>query len=548
MAKEELIGSKNRDLVLRTAGRISVLIGDKYYPLNFDEGSTSSSKDDNTNDSNSVNSIVSAESIDGYLNNDIQYPGDNKMIVLSNGDIYTTLNGEYKKLFSPTSAQEINSFNKVISFLANPGFRMQYQTLIANLNANFLNGKRDVDFVQNSNNIKLRNLVVDSISSSDGKFYYKNGVFSMGNTEDTQTNKEYISDKISIGPGITITKIEELESFKYIPYDNTVVNDLFSLEGDFNYSDISQLISFANSTNTIDTSSYTADEVIDLYNKLSSYIYFKLNNSSLWEKYQDIKNKYCDIDSLPFNKSCYKLYITSSDGISIYDQFDAVVKYVEYEKDGVTTDNTCEIDDTYTKKEVSTNIKCCVTQIGDGYICVTTNFESNLYKYGLENTYSENISTNNYNNVITFKSYDYGENYDCYTDKSININNICFKNNYIGDISGLTYLNNILAGYGIYIVEDCYLINPKIHNEFRIIDNSSEQTIDVTLYKYFSLLDSGNVLFSGQLINGLEVNIYANKECTIYTGDATFILQSNTYNTFRCVPISQSELKWIKTN
>jgi hypothetical protein len=543
MAKEELIGSKNRDLVLRTAGRVSVLIGDKYYSLNFGEESTSSSKDDDTNNSNSVNSVISTESIDGYLNNDIQYPGDNKMIVLSNGDVYVTLNGEYKKLFSPTGAQNINSFNNVISFLANPGFRMQYQTLIANLNANFLNGKRDVDFVQNSNNIKLRNLVVDSISSSDGKFYYKNGVFSMNNTENTETNKEYISDKISIGPGITITKIEELESFKYIPYDNTVVNDLFSIEGDFNYSDISQLISFANSTNTIDTSSYTADEVIDLYNKLSNYIYFKLNDSSLWDKYQDIKNKYCDIDSLPFNKSCYKLYITSSDGISIYDQFDAVVKYVEYEKDGVITDNTCEIDDTYTKKEVSTNIKCCVTQIGDGYICVTTNFESNLYKYGSESTYSENISTNNYNNVITFKTYDYGENYDCYTDKSININNICFKNNYIGDINGLTYLNNTLDGYGIYIVEDCYLINPKIHNEFRIIDNSSEQTIDVTLYKYFSLLDSGNVLFSGELINGLEVNIYANKQCSVYTGDATFILQSNTYNTFRCVPISQSELK-----
>lgn len=548
MAKEELIGSKNRDLVLRTAGRVSILIGDKYYPLNFGEESTSSSKDDNTNNSNSVNSVVSAESIDGYLNNDIQYPGDGKIIVLSNGDVYVTLNGGYKKLFSPTGAQEINSFNKVISFLANPGFRMQYQTLIANLNANFLNGKRDVDFIQNSNNIKLRNLVVDSISSSDGKFYYKNGVFSMGNTEDIEANKEYISDKISIGPGVTITKIEELESFKYIPYDNTVVNDLFSLEGDFNYSDMSQLISFANSTNTIDTSSYTADEVMDLYNKLSNYIYFKLNDSSLWEKYQDIKNKYCDIDSLPFNKSCYKLYITSSDGISIYDQFDAVVKYVEYEKGGVTTDNTCEIDDTYVKKEVSKNIKCCVTQIGDGYICVTTNFESNLYKYGLENTYSENISTNNYNNVITFKSYDYGENYDCYTEKSININNICFKNNYIGDISGLIYLNNILDGYGIYIVEDCYLINPKIYNEFRIVDNSSEQTIDVTLYKYFSLLGSGNVLFSGELINGLEVNIYANKECTVYTSDATFILQSNTYNTFRCVPISQSELKWIKTN
>lgn len=548
MAKEELIGSKNRDLVLRTAGRVSVLIGDKYYSLNFGEESTSSSKDDDTNNSNSVNSVVSTESIDGYLNNDIQYPGDNKIIVLSNGDVYVTLNGEYKKLFSPTGAQNINSFNNVISFLANPGFRMQYQTLIANLNANFLNGKRDIDFVQNSNNIKLRNLVVDSISSSDGKFYYKNGVFSMNNTENTETNKEYISDKISIGPGVTITKIEELESFKYIPYDNTVVNDLFSLEGDFNYSDISQLVSFANSTNTIDTSSYTADEVIDLYNKLSNYIYFKLNDSSLWEKYQDIKNKYCDIDSLPFNKSCYKLYITSSDGISIYDQFDAVVKYVEYEKDGATTDNTCEIDDTYTKKEVSTNIKCCVTQIGDGYICVTTNFESNLYKYGSEFTYSENISTNKYNNTITFKTYDYGENYNCYTDKSININNICFKNNYIGDISGLTYLNNTLDGYGIYIVEDCYLINPKIHNEFRIIDNSSERTIDVTLYKYFSLLDSGNVLFSGGLINGLEVNIYANKQCNVYTGDATFILQSNTYNTFRCVPISQSELKWIKTN
>ena len=548
MAKEELIGSKNRDLVLRTAGRVSILIGDKYYPLNFGEESTSSSEDDNTNDSNSVNSVISAESIDGYLNNNIQYPGDGKMIVLSNGDVYVTLNGGYKKLFSSTGAQDISSFNKVISFLANPGFRMQYQTLIANLNANFLNGKRDVDFVQNSNNIKLRNLVVDSISSSDGKFYYKNGVFSMGNTEGTQVDKEYISDKISIGPGITITKIEELESFKYIPYDNTVVDDLFSLEGDFNYSNISQLISFANSSNTIDTSSYTTDEVIDLYNKLSNYIYFKLSDSSLWDNYQDVKNKYCDIDSLPFNKSCYKLYITSSDGISIYDQFDAVVKYVEYEKDGVTTDNTCEIDDTYTKKEVSTNIKCCVTQIGDGYICVTTNFESNLYKYGLESTYSENISTNNYNNVITFKSYDYGENYGCYTEKSININNICFKNNYIGDISGLTYLNNTLDGYGIYIVEDCYLINPKIHNEFRIIDNSSEQTIDVTLYKYFSLLDSGNVLFSGELINGLEVNIYANKECTVYTGDTTFILQSNTYNTFRCVPISQSELKWIKTN
>ena len=74
MAKEELIGSKNRDLVLRTAGRVSILIGDKYYPLNFSGESTSSSEDDNTNDSNSVNSVISAESIDGYLNNDIQYP------------------------------------------------------------------------------------------------------------------------------------------------------------------------------------------------------------------------------------------------------------------------------------------------------------------------------------------------------------------------------------------------------------------------------------------------------------------------------------------
>ena len=540
MAKEEFIGSKNRDLVFRTAGRVSILIGDKYYPLNFDNTDNTDKEYDNTSEGSYNSSVIITDSINSYLNGSIPYPGDNYLIFSSSGDVYRTLNKEYYPYYISTKPVDINSFDKTISFLGSPAFKVSRPLLINNLNAQLLNGKKDSDFILKSDNLSFENIIVNSIKSKDGKFSYINGVLTV--PESNTVEKNYISNKISIGLGLPVVSIKELDTFKYIPYDNTIIEDLFSLDS-FDYKQASQLVSFANSDNSIDSSSMNTDEIIDLYEELSSFIYLKKTSSDIWNNYPDIKNKYCDINLLPYNKSCYKLTVESTKGLSLYDELDITMTYDIYKKGDIISDDACNIDDTYIKETITDKGKCCITQIGDGYVCVVTNLESNLYKYGEESVYNIDTSVGN----ITYKMYDYGENYECYTNKIINFNNNS-SNGYIGDLTGLEYIGNILSCFGLYIKDDCYLINPKIYKEFKIINNIDAQDIDISTCNDFTFLDDGVVSVKGVMINGLEVNIYSTKSCYVKFDEVSFEMQPESYNTFRCVPISETELKWIKTN
>ena len=87
--RDEVIGNSKRGLVLKTAGSIRVLVGDKYYNLDF--RNEESKEDEDESDSVESNFIIS-DSIDDYISGKLSYPGDNKIIFTFNGSIYYTKN------------------------------------------------------------------------------------------------------------------------------------------------------------------------------------------------------------------------------------------------------------------------------------------------------------------------------------------------------------------------------------------------------------------------------------------------------------------------
>lgn len=163
MSGDEFIGNSRRNLVLKTAGSIRVLVGDRYYDLDF--RNENSDKSDDTRTPSSETGEVNA-------------------YARSLPSIYETT--REKEVLS----EESNNNIELPYSITTDGTVIANSTkMVSNLNAQFLNGNTDSDFIKKDRIQKFNRVIFDSISSSDGNFYYKNGKFSLR----TKNEFEYMS-------------------------------------------------------------------------------------------------------------------------------------------------------------------------------------------------------------------------------------------------------------------------------------------------------------------------------------------------------------------
>lgn len=181
--RDELIGNSRRNLVIKTAGIIRVLVGDKYYDLDF---RSEKEEQDDKNDEITSNFIIS-ESIKQYESGKINFPGNNKIIFTLDGGIYYTRDGEYNKYQTHVD----NNVNIDMPFTVTTSGKVvaNNNSMVSNLNAQYLDGKKASNFIEKSNIQTFNKVVFNELVSSDGSFYYKDGVFSF----DTRNKFEYIS-------------------------------------------------------------------------------------------------------------------------------------------------------------------------------------------------------------------------------------------------------------------------------------------------------------------------------------------------------------------
>ena len=227
----ELIGNSRRDLVLKTAGSIKVLVGDKYYNLNF---RSEEQEQEDKNEKVTSNFIVTSN-INDYENGVLDFPGDGKVIFTLDGNIYYTKNYKYNKYNATSSVTSSSSkdFESTVNFNGSLPFTVKTGELIQNLNAQYLNGKKDTDFLTDNSNPVFNDIKFNNLYSIDGGIKYEDGKFVFNKSE-----YEYISNTIKIG-NTEIIDIKELQYSKIIPYKNTlfveIIDALYDLGLRFSY-------------------------------------------------------------------------------------------------------------------------------------------------------------------------------------------------------------------------------------------------------------------------------------------------------------------------
>lgn len=173
MQRDELIGNSKRNLVIKTAGIIRVLVGDKYYDLDF---RSKKEEQEDKNEEVTSNFIIS-ESIKPFESGKEEFPGNNKVIFTLDGDIYYTKEGNYIKY---QTAVDSGNNNQKSPFIVTSSGNIVAESgkMVSNLNSQFLDGKQASDFIEKSNIQTFNKVVFNELVSSDGSFYYKDGVFS----------------------------------------------------------------------------------------------------------------------------------------------------------------------------------------------------------------------------------------------------------------------------------------------------------------------------------------------------------------------------------
>ena len=245
---DEVIGHSKKNLVLKTSGNIRVLVGDKYYNLNFrdeDEKEKTEEEDDKTslesNDEYNYNDIIIVDNISEF-GSSRSYPGDKKIIFTLDGNIYYTLNNSYNKYLDkapvPIASSTAINFNQPLKLKGSPAIDISDTSLIRNLNAEYLNGKKDYEFIEHGGNAKINSLTVDSIFSSDGKFSYYNGKFNIPQSDD--------EEDLSCNQ---ILEISEIECSKLNYYSNDIYDDVCEILSRDNLDTIENISKFLEPAN-----------------------------------------------------------------------------------------------------------------------------------------------------------------------------------------------------------------------------------------------------------------------------------------------------------
>ena len=274
-------------------------------------------------------------------------------------------------------------------------------------------------------------------------------------------------------------------------------------------------------------------------------------------------------------KSSFVLQVDNVDCLKIYDEFEMYIS-------DLYNDNI--------------KINCVVTKIdkSNKKVSITTNYESYIYK-----------NSQKYDNIFHNDGYDYV--YDVYESDYTNENLIEIKDNYIsygeniiGNLSGEEIPEvGKLDGYGVLLKNNSYLINSNIYtsnintsniiccdilnsqftnsditasniknsfcnnidvnnskiinceiiNNIHFLELFEDYNIDVEMYKDYSIKsNSKKIILPDSNVSGIVVNIYFIDDSIININGIDENELSNTYISYKNIPISKDIYKWIKIN
>lgn len=199
-------------MVLNTLGRLYVKVQDRYYEIDFRN---------QTNGSDSTSDVIAISS-DTDVNN-LNYPGDDKLIISEDGRIWITKNGEFKSIELKINQDELVVNNITVNSqltlnsadIENPPIVINSPILIKNLNAEFLNDRKGDEY-----GVKAKSEIITGTWQFKNMFvtnniYSKTGSMNLDfNNNSIQVSELTVTDKVTLPPGV-IPDFDKNENANY---------------------------------------------------------------------------------------------------------------------------------------------------------------------------------------------------------------------------------------------------------------------------------------------------------------------------------------------
>lgn len=506
LSNNSKVGDKGKDLILQTSGRVYVQVKDRFYEINF-RGDDEEDKDEEKEETPQVIFVDNEDSL-----TDLQYPGDNYLILTKDGKFFITENEGYTPVSIASQINTTFTTPLTITTLEAP-FNINSTNLVKNLNSEYLNGISSSSFARKDINESISRwtiteLISNTIRDSEGKsilnlengsltidtIRVKNLVLSedSGGSEDdsslSESDFDIINKKTYFSNGVlikAISIIDKLNSYVNLPDIQYFSNENYLVGG---YS-IIDLIYIAFNDGLL----LELDSIVDYANTLTSCQ--KLNSNNQWAPYILNSNDfvlneegiypYKQYKFLPVSSSIYKQYKYGSDRTcleGIYNRWYNIANYIgdiasKYQ--GVTFELTLEkhalkAGDILSGKNNNGTIEVMVVGctefsarvILSGSDCYFTNTtEIDIYNEWVESPPVSEPNKTTYENITACL-----EEQDSEKGSSISadpkVGDILFtgaSDNIIGNISGTeNSIFGTLEGYGLTSEGNCYFVNPGI--------------------------------------------------------------------------------------
>lgn len=506
LSNNSKVGDKGKDLILQTSGRVYVQVKDRFYEINF-RGDDEKDKDEEKEETPQVIFVDNEDSL-----TDLQYPGDNYLILTKDGKFFITKNEGYTPVAIASQINTTFTTPLTITTLEAP-FNINSTNLVKNLNSEYLNGISSSSFARKNLNETISrwtitDLISDSIRDSEGKssLNLKNGSLTIdtirvknlilsddsgGNEENpplSESDFDIINKKTYFSNGILIKAIniiDKLDSSIDLPDIQYFSNENYLVGG---YSIIDLIYTAFNDGLLLELES-----IVDYANTLTSCQ--KLNSNNQWGPHtlndtDFVLNEegiypYKQYKFLPVSSSVYEQYKYGSDRTcleGIYNRWYNITDYtgdIASKYQGVTFELTLEkhslkAGDFLSGKNNDGTIDVMVVGctefsarvILSGSDCYFTNTtEIDIYNEWAESPPVTEPNKTIYENITSCL-----EEQDAEKGSSISadpkVGDILFigsSGNIIGNIYGTeNSIFGTLEGYGLTSEGNCYFVNPGI--------------------------------------------------------------------------------------
>lgn len=506
LSNNSKVGDKGKDLILQTSGRVYVQVKDRFYEINF-RGDDEKDKDEEKEETPQVIFVDNEDSL-----TDLQYPGDNYLILTKDGKFFITENEGYTPVAIASQINTTFTTPLTITTLEAP-FNINSTNLVKNLNSEYLNGISSSSFARKNLNETISrwtitDLISDSIRDSEGKsslnlknssltidtIRVKNLILSDdsgGNEENpplSESDFDIINKKTYFSNGILIKAIniiDKLDSSIDLPDIQYFSNENYLVGG---YSIIDLIYTAFNDGLLLELES-----IVDYANTLTSCQ--KLNSNNQWGPHtlndtDFVLNEegiypYKQYKFLPVSSSVYEQYKYGSDRTcleGIYNRWYNITDYtgdIASKYQGVTFELTLEkhslkAGDFLSGKNNDGTIDVMVvgcTEFSARVILSGSDcYFTNTTEIAIYNEWAESPPVTEPNKTIYENITSCLEEQDAEKGSSISadpkVGDILFtgsSGNIIGNISGTeNSIFGTLEGYGLTSEGNCYFVNPGI--------------------------------------------------------------------------------------